>query len=148
MYEANKNEERSFKLTHTLDILEPLILGFSLSHYDSMKMPKISQFNYTLSSQTFRHIRDLRLSRMYEKNTIFWDVTPCIMIEVYRRSGATYCLHLRDKNISQGRKQQAFVTLVTARLLGLLFYPEDGGSTFLRNFSKRLPDYMMSHARR
>jgi hypothetical protein len=30
---------------------------------------------------------------------------------------------------------------------GLLIYPEDGGSTFLRNTGKHLPDYTASHTR-
>jgi hypothetical protein len=27
------------------------------------------------------------------KLTIFWDVAPCILVEVYRRFTGVYCLH-------------------------------------------------------
>jgi hypothetical protein len=33
-------------------------------------------------------------------------------------------------------------------LLGLLFSPEDGNSTFIRNNGKLLPDYTVSHPKR
>jgi hypothetical protein len=33
-------------------------------------------------------------------------------------------------------------------LHGLLFDPEDGGNTFVRNVGKLLPDYITSHPRR
>jgi hypothetical protein len=50
------------------------------------------------------------------KRTIFWDVTSCIMLEVYRRFGGRYCLHLLG----------VFVVC----LFGLLFGPKYGGNMF------------------
>jgi hypothetical protein len=35
------------------------------------------------------------------KSNIFWDVTPCSLIEVHRRFGGIYCLHIRGRKVSQ-----------------------------------------------
>jgi hypothetical protein len=68
-------------------------------------------------------------------STLFQDVTPCRLVEVYRRLGAINCLRF------QGRNKLA------AHLLGLIFYPKNGivGPAFHRNFSILLPYYMASH---
>jgi hypothetical protein len=57
------------------------------------------------------------------KITVFWDVAPCSLVEVYRRCRGTCCLH------HQGD------------------YPDDEGSKYLCNVSKLLPDYMVQHPR-
>jgi hypothetical protein len=36
------------------------------------------------------------LAAMTMKSTVFWNVTPCSLVEVYQRSGGTYCIHLRS----------------------------------------------------
>jgi hypothetical protein len=69
---------------------------------------------------------------------IFWDVTPCNLVEVGRHFTGAYCL-----NLLHGRTNQA-----GCLLLELLFDPEDGGSEFLRNASEFILDYMTSHLRR
>jgi hypothetical protein len=67
-------------------------------------------------------------------STAFWRVTPCSLVEVYRRFGGTYYLHLHTRR----------VTLVISKpscfLLVLLLGYENRGGTFLRNVGK-LPDY-------
>jgi hypothetical protein len=35
------------------------------------------------------------------KNTIFWDITPCRPLKVYRRFGGTYRLYLQGRRISR-----------------------------------------------
>jgi hypothetical protein len=37
---------------------------------------------------------------------IFWDVTPCSLVEVHGRFGGTYCLHIQGRSVSQGSNQQ------------------------------------------
>jgi hypothetical protein len=56
------------------------------------------------------------------KSTIFWDITPCSLVGVYRRSVGTYCLHLEDRRVSQESNQQEASSMA-----------EDGGSILLRN---------------
>jgi hypothetical protein len=36
------------------------------------------------------------LLAMSRKMTIFWDVTPCSVVEVDQRFGSSYCLHHQD----------------------------------------------------
>jgi hypothetical protein len=81
------------------------------------------------------------------KNIIFWDVTPCIQVQVYRRFGGTYCLYTQ-----RGREKQAnvskkfcFFLLLHAHLFLLCFEPEDGGKTFLRSIGELQPYYTKSH---
>jgi hypothetical protein len=37
---------------------------------------------------------------------IFWDITRCSSLEVNRRFGGTYCLHLQGRRISRARNQR------------------------------------------
>jgi hypothetical protein len=39
------------------------------------------------------------------KRTLFWDITPCNLLEVNRRFGGTYRLHLQNR-ISRARYQR------------------------------------------
>jgi hypothetical protein len=56
------------------------------------------------------------------QSTIFWDKTPCSLLDVYRRFGGTHCLfRVADKP----RKQKA-INKPTESLFGLLIHPEDG----------------------
>jgi hypothetical protein len=55
------------------------------------------------------------------KTSIFSDVAPCSVVEVYWRYRGAYCHHHR---------------------------PDDGGSKHLWNVGKLLPDYMAQHLRR
>jgi hypothetical protein len=40
------------------------------------------------------------------KSTIFWDITPCSPLNVNRRFGGTYRLHLQGRRISRERNQR------------------------------------------
>jgi hypothetical protein len=70
------------------------------------------------------------------RSTIFWDVIPCSLVEVYRLLRGSRCLHPWGK---------ACLLLLTGRLFRFLFDSEDCGNMFLRNVSKLLPDYTSSH---
>jgi hypothetical protein len=53
------------------------------------------------------------------------DIVPCSLLEVCQHSRGAYCLH------HQGDE-----------------HPDDGGSKYLRNISKLLPDYTVQQPRR
>jgi hypothetical protein len=72
------------------------------------------------------------------KDIIFWDATPCSLIEVYRGFGGAY---------------SPFLLLLSGYLLGLIFDPEYGGSTVnllviraLLNFSISLTNTALHYA--
>jgi hypothetical protein len=46
------------------------------------------------------------LTPVVTKTTTFWDITPCSMMEVNRRFGGTYRLHIQDQGISQAGSKQ------------------------------------------
>jgi hypothetical protein len=56
------------------------------------------------------------------KSTIFWNVMPCSLVEIY--VSGPLCL------------------------LSFLFHPDDGGSMFLQNTGKLLPNCVVSLPRR
>jgi hypothetical protein len=62
--------------------------------------------------------------------------------EVYRRLKETYCLYLQTRRVNQEINKQSFAycLLLPGFLLVLILEPENGGSTFLRNVGKFLPD--------
>jgi hypothetical protein len=43
---------------------------------------------------------------MTMKSTAFCNIMPCSPLEVHRRFGGTYCLHIQGQRVSQARKQQ------------------------------------------
>jgi hypothetical protein len=59
------------------------------------------------------------------KSTIFWDVTPCSLMEVHRCFGGRYCFQIQGRRVDQASY-----------------------STFLRNVGKHLRNYTLSHRRR
>jgi hypothetical protein len=63
------------------------------------------------------------------QSTIFWDVTPCSLVEVHKCFVGTFCLHLCGRRLSQARNQQVNLSL----LPDSSFDPEDGGDIFLRD---------------
>jgi hypothetical protein len=66
------------------------------------------------------------------KSPVFWNVTPCNPMKFNRRFGETYRLYLHGRKISRAKNQSE--SMWQAELvLGLLFYPEDGGDMFHRN---------------
>jgi hypothetical protein len=62
---------------------------------------------------------------------IFRYVTLCRLVDVYRRFGEAYCLHIQGRSASRATQTP--------------LDPEDGGNMFLRKIGKILPDYMASH---
>jgi hypothetical protein len=77
------------------------------------------------------------------KGAAFWDV-KCRSVEIHRRSGGTQCFYLHGQRVRQERYQQeegnpAFHRIFPGFLLVLLFDPESGDITILRNFSEFLP---------
>lgn len=70
-------------------------------------------------------------SRNYDEHIIFWYVT-CSTVEVHRRCGGTYWSHLLRYRTSKSQTVRRL--FLAGQLLRLLFDPEDGSNTFLRNF--------------
>jgi hypothetical protein len=85
--------------------------------------------------------------------TVFWDVTPCSLMKSlskFRRNimplSSVMKINLSRKHAITSNKHAACCLLSCC--FGLLFDHEDGGSTFLRNIGKLLPDYIESELRR
>lgn len=87
------------------------------------------------------------------ENALFWNITPCSVVEIYWDFGSTYCFHFRDWRVSRrcrveaGRCEQ-IVLLFDSCLFWFVFYSEDGGCTFRRNVGKLIPSYTVPHLRR
>jgi hypothetical protein len=63
---------------------------------------------------------------MTKKSAVFWVVTPCNLVEVYRHFGGKYCLHLEvEKKTKQPAKEPCSQGHSAA------FFPEDGINAFL-----------------
>jgi hypothetical protein len=76
------------------------------------------------------------LTAVVMKSAIFWDLTLCSPLRVNWRVGGTYSLHLLA------------TCFHTGFLLGLFFYPEDGGDMFLRNVGWLSTDYTTLNPRK
>jgi hypothetical protein len=111
------------------------------------------------------------------KIATFWDMTSCSLVQISWRwlwrllpSGlwryiVWYVYQTTRRHSSEDSKRffiyilllecwgmfteffSTIISIAAGYLLGLLFSPKDGGSTFLRNVSKLLPDYISSHPR-
>lgn len=68
---------------------------------------------------------------------VFWDVTLYFPVEIFRRFGATYCLHIHGRSLCQS-SSPACCLLVWLTL-------QD--RTFLRNIGKFIPDCTLSHSK-
>jgi hypothetical protein len=77
----------------------------------------------------------------------FWTLMWWAEVQVYRRFGRTYYLHLQGRRIIQVIYNISRVMLAGS-LFVLLFNPEDGCSTFLGKASQLLPDYTALHTTR
>jgi hypothetical protein len=58
-------------------------------------------FRGLLNAQKIRTVGFQVLRAVTMKNSIFWDVTPCIPVKVYRRFGGTYYLYPQGRRVSQ-----------------------------------------------
>jgi hypothetical protein len=83
--------------------------------------------SYLIYFRTCYYVLDFEVLEVVTmKSTIFWDVTACSLVEVCKRFRGKYCVH---------RVSQASNKHTEPLILCLLFNPEDGRSTFLRNAS-------------
>jgi hypothetical protein len=89
------------------------------------------------------------------KITVFWDMMACVSVGRCRSPPPPRLLHpLETCCLYYNFLCCAFpvfpfpISLLHISRLSLLVYPEDGGSSFLRNVCRKLPDYMTSHTRR
>jgi hypothetical protein len=82
----------------------------------------------------------------YGRYTVFWDLTPCCnLVEDNQHFGDTYNLHLQGQRVNQS---SAYCQLLAGFMLGLLFDPEDGDTTFHQSVGGLLLDYTALHPRR
>jgi hypothetical protein len=82
----------------------------------------------------------------YGRYTVFRDLTSCCnLVEDNQLFGETYNLHLQGQRVNQSC---AYCLLLAGFMLGLLFDPEDGGTTFHQSVGGLLPDYTALHPRR
>jgi hypothetical protein len=85
-------------------------------------------------------------TRTIFKTALFWVVTPCGLVGVYRCFRGRFRLHLQDRMVREASKSPYLY--LAGFLLGLLVGPEHGNDTLLRNICERLPNYTASHPRR
>jgi hypothetical protein len=83
------------------------------------------------------------------KSVIFWDVTPCSLLNCNRRVGGTYRLHLQVRRKNYSKNQQVSKWHLAGFRWNLFFEPEDGGDRFLRyvgrNCCENLKSYLIIH---
>jgi hypothetical protein len=99
----------------------------------------VSLGNFSVKRQKLNWNSDLH--SCHNEECYFWNVVPCSPVEIDRRFGGTYCLHLKDQRVSQTRSKHQvgrystllYVILSACFFRGLLYSPEDGGSMFLQN---------------
>jgi hypothetical protein len=46
------------------------------------------------------------------KNVIFWDVTPCNLLDVYRRFREMYCDYIQGRKANRAGKQSSYLLLL------------------------------------
>jgi hypothetical protein len=74
---------------------------------------------------------------MHAKSTIFWNMTPCSLVEIYRHFGGIFRITKSEPSKHRSRE-------ITWFLLALFFDPDDVSSKSIRNVSEFLPDYTAS----
>jgi hypothetical protein len=96
-----------------------------------------------------------------EEYDVYNEINPFLLL-CTKDEGRTFLLKRRKTSTKlQGVISNKVVFFIVAvrtsstihfssveRLLDALFYSEGGGSTFLRNVGKHLPDYLVSNAKR
>jgi hypothetical protein len=79
-------------------------------------------------------------------------MTPSSLVKVELRFGGMYLLHLHNRRVRGGKKNEApNLFLASCWLLGLTGFPllpEDGRNTILGNVGKLLSGYMVSLPRK
>jgi hypothetical protein len=119
-------------------------------------------------------LRSQVLTAASVKTTVFWVVTPCSLVDVYRRFTGACCLHHQcndsshvvnlygEDTLCYVRRLEALRIKKAKRLCPLFFLlgcrdqgtvplthrPDDGGSEYLWNVGKLLPDYTAQQPRR
>jgi hypothetical protein len=51
------------------------------------------------------------------KNTVFWNVMPCSLVEVYQLISGTYCLHLQGRRVSHAGNREKMVAVCSSEVL-------------------------------
>jgi hypothetical protein len=86
------------------------------------------------------------------KIAIFWAITSCIPLKAQWHFGATYCLHLQDRRLSQVRNQResrSQAKFVSRWFVAwLIFDPADGRKVCLRKVAWISTDYTALYSRR
>jgi hypothetical protein len=117
-------------------------------------MPGVHAWGHSHSEISYKYVGFEVLTAVVMKSTIFWDTTPCSPLNVNRRFGGTYRLHLQGRKISSARNQREsrwqaeLLSLPPAFLLIIFFHPEDGGDMLLRNVGWLSTDYTALYPRR
>jgi hypothetical protein len=69
------------------------------------------------------------------------EVMPCSLMQICRRSRGMYCFHLQGRRIG---KSIRMLCMCAYSACSACLKPDDGSSEFLRNISKRLPEFTKS----
>jgi hypothetical protein len=93
---------------------------------------------YHSYSQTYN-----KFEKELMKISVFWDVTPCSLVEVHQRFGVTDRFHFQSQRMNLASNQLCFLP-TSFYSLGLLLDTENGSSMFVRNGSEHLPEYRAS----
>jgi hypothetical protein len=82
------------------------------------------------------------------KITVFWNVVPCNLEEIYQSLGGTYCLHLQGERVGSGHPTEdqyaGFRALMTVKAKITILHSEIRGSKFIPNFSNFVPEHRRS----
>jgi hypothetical protein len=97
----------------------------------------------TISYQRSRFEEFTGVTKLWRVLIVFWNMMPCIPVEVCRRFEGITCLRLQGWRVCQTKSEK-----VTASFLCLLFNPENWGNSFLRNVGGVLPGYRSLHSGR
>jgi hypothetical protein len=91
----------------------------------------------------FNGVKYKILTAATTRSTISWQLTPCSMARNFTDVSEEYCLDRQSPRVSGVSKLQ--MKSLPFFLIGLLFYPENEGSKFLRNADASVSDYTALH---